>query len=136
MVFDWSQYLTLAQDIYSQPPAAACAEATFRCATSRAYYAAYWKGRKYVEDEKGIERHEDERTHKFVIDAFFDLADSEDSGLCNRKYEDIGNLLRRLKDFRVCADYKEDLTHEEYMAVASIENAEKVLKHISDLQSL
>lgn len=44
MMFDWDEYLRLARHLV-QDGAAPSEEALQRCATSRAYYAAFWKAR-------------------------------------------------------------------------------------------
>jgi hypothetical protein len=55
MSFDWNQYLTIAAELAKRGD-----ECSSRVAVSRAYYAAYWKARKYVEDD-GYRK-----SHRFV----------------------------------------------------------------------
>jgi hypothetical protein len=97
--FDWSDYLTLANELAPRPVDRATAEARLRSAVSRAYYANYCKARNYLRDQEGcsIPR---EDAHRFVIEQFI--------GSDDRKRRDIGKDLNRLKIDRIRADYQDE----------------------------
>ena len=55
-MFDWREYLDLANSLAGQPGGAASipfSEATSRCAVSRAYYAAFCHARNYAQQHLG-----------------------------------------------------------------------------------
>lgn len=101
MVFDWLHYRDLAKELLDTlPPQPAEYNdidlAAIRCSISRAYYAAYWHSRRYVENR------------------FYDFRISGESHTCVvRKMQDcpgelssIGDQLDSLRLKRVKADYK------------------------------
>ena len=53
MSFDWSEYLTLAQELTSASTSSPIQEAHLRAAVSRAYYAAFCKARNYLHNKDG-----------------------------------------------------------------------------------
>ena len=69
MSFNWSEYLALAQQLAGKAQISATQESRLRSAISRAYYAAFIKGRNYLRDEESISIPE-QQTHKFVIQQF------------------------------------------------------------------
>lgn len=54
MSFDWADYLRLAQFLQSQSAPDVNQEAIYRCAVSRAYYAAFCHARNYARDRHGF----------------------------------------------------------------------------------
>src|SRR6266566_2382240 len=54
MAFDWKEYLALAQYLQSFSSATVSPEAALRCASSRAYYAAYCHARNYAIAKQGF----------------------------------------------------------------------------------
>jgi hypothetical protein len=67
MNFDWSQYLTLAQELAGYS-VTAHTEAKLRSSVSRAYYAAFCKARDYVRNELGYPIPITGKAHNVVID--------------------------------------------------------------------
>jgi hypothetical protein len=71
MSFDWSQYLTLAQELVALSKNHANKEALLRCAISKAYYAAFCKSQNYLLDidkDKNLDKFPN--VHQFVIERF------------------------------------------------------------------
>ncbi|CVK17528.1 HEPN domain-containing protein [Sporomusa sphaeroides] len=95
--FDWSNYLTFAQEICGknngQNP---CQEAKMRCAISRAYYSAFCNARNFLKDN-GVDLPDDAKVHEVVKSQFNKSA--------NETYQQIGENLNRLRIARNKADY-------------------------------
>lgn len=99
--FDWSEYLFFAKETIGIPGISCAEEAKFRAAISRAYYAAYWKARKFVEKDASYVSPKGYYKHEEIRDYF----------LKRRKKDTIYNSiylnLLRLHDLRIIADYKD-----------------------------
>jgi len=54
MSFDWSEYLSVAQELASGANTSANKEAKLRSAISRAYYAAFILARSYLRDREEL----------------------------------------------------------------------------------
>jgi len=54
MAFDWAEYLKIARFLQEQGGNRLSEEAAFRCAVSRAYYAAFCHARNYARDRHGF----------------------------------------------------------------------------------
>jgi hypothetical protein len=101
--FNWNDYLTLAEDLSRRSD-----EAARRSAISRAYYAAYNLARQHLRDALGANvgpasepippSGKRKGEHEWCWDKF---CDSGHDGCI-----DIGELGKRLKGFRVEADYE------------------------------
>jgi len=93
MSFQWTDYLTLAQNVVS----AATDEASLRTAVSRAYYAAFHVARRYVMDAKPeVQLPADGRQHEMVWEVL---------GRGRRQERAACAHGRRLKQKRTKADY-------------------------------
>lgn len=101
MKFDWSQYVTLAQELAGHP-ITAHKEAKLRSSVSRAYYAAFCKARNYVRNELGYPIPMTGEAHNLVINT---LKTSIEPTL--RK---AGINLDRLRLDRNKVDYKNSVT--------------------------
>jgi len=99
MSFDWSEYLTLAQELTSASTSSPIQEAHLRAAISRAYYAAFCKARNYLLNKEGYLTPRGVNVHWDVIMKF------EGSGDLGRKK--VGTLLNSLRGLRNIVDYKE-----------------------------
>ena len=99
MSFNWSEYLTLAQELASRSATSPIQEAKLRAAISRAYYSAFCQARNHLiyKDKKLIRPRGD--AHKLVADTF------EKS--TNKQRQRIGFLLHDLRSIRNLADYKD-----------------------------
>ena len=95
MSFIWDNYLQLALQLVSSP-LSCTQEAKFRCATSRAYYAAFCSARNILRDKDGSTLPRTD-LHKHVIETF-----EQSSDFRRRK---IGTDLRRMRTLRNHADY-------------------------------
>lgn len=91
--FDWNKYLDYAQLLISN----SSSETICRIATSRAYYAAYWKARQLLEQNGAT--FPQKRSHEFCWRSF--------SAVYNDSQDQIGKLGDALKTRRVHADYKD-----------------------------
>jgi uncharacterized protein (UPF0332 family) len=98
MSFDWSEYLTLAQELTSASISSPIQEAHLRAAISRAYYAAFCKARNYLLNKDGY-KPRNTNAHQDVIMKFEGSVD-----LGRRK---VGTLLRSLRGLRNIVDYEE-----------------------------
>ena len=97
-MFDWRDYLGLANDLSSGPQGAVVSvrmsEAASRCAVSRAYYAAFCHARNYAVAHLGFVPTNKGSDHWLLRQHF-----------TNRGRRDIANRLRRLHDWRKQGDY-------------------------------
>jgi uncharacterized protein (UPF0332 family) len=122
MSFNWSRYLSLAQQLYSNSNGD---EAFLRSAISRAYYAAFVTARNHLRDKDRIRNIPVIDAHNFVITQF----ELSQNPLRNR----IGVKLRNLRKWRNFADYEDRMFQLNYRTRTAITSAQEVL---NDLQSL
>ena len=99
MSFDWSEYLTLAQELTSASTSSPIQKAHLRAAISRAYYAAFCKARNYLLNKDGYVTPRNTNAHQDIITKF------EGSGDMGRRK--VGTLLRSLRVLRNIVDYEE-----------------------------
>ena len=127
MSFDWTKYLTLAQDQVELSEGHANKEALLRCAISRAYYSAFCNARNYLRDfEKAQDLGKSSMVHQLVIDQF--------EGSTDTTKKDIGAFLRRLREFRNRADYQDKFRNLETKVLRSLEYAEEVIENLEKLR--
>ncbi len=98
MSFDWSEYLTLAQELTANSATSPVHEANLRSAISRAYYAAFHKAQDHLINKDHSPIPHPVNIHFYVVNVF------EDSNDTTRKK--IGELLRHLRSIRNIADYQ------------------------------
>lgn len=127
MSFSWKDYLTLAENLHTDPARSGPEEAAFRTATSRAYYAAFncafdfARGETYnptgrAEDHNGVRRYFRERQSA-----------SDES-------RRISTLLDRIKDNRRQADYDQELKGSaKNLAYYTINTARQILEILEHL---
>jgi len=128
MKFDWSNYLTLAQEMAELSKGHINRDALRRSLISRAYYAAFCNARNYLRDfEKAKGLGKSSKVHQLVIDQF---ADSTDTAKKN-----IGTVLRRLRDFRNHADYQDRFRNLEKTALQSLSSAKGIIESLNKLRS-
>lgn len=99
MSFDWSEYLTLAQELASTSTTSPIEEAKLRSAISRAYYAAFCKARNYLIYENNEPIPRNVNVHWYVVDKFETSAQTE--------RQTIGFLLRHMRSIRNIIDYQD-----------------------------
>ena len=99
MSFNWSEYLTLAQELINTSPASPIKEADFRSAISRAYYAAFCQARNHLvyRDRESIPH--SVNAHEYVVRRFENSSDAT--------RQKIGQLLHHLRSTRNIADYED-----------------------------
>src|SRR5437763_4831535 len=99
MSFNWSEYLTLAQELTSKSTASSIQEAHLRCAISRAYYASFCKARNLLLNKDGY------LTPKGV-NVHFDVADKFEKSI-DMTRQNVGSLLRHMRSIRNIMDYQD-----------------------------
>lgn len=119
MTFDWREYLTLADNLYSNCGNFPNKEACMRAAISRGYYAAFCTARNCARDNDGLALNNTGRDHGDVKNFYIGASD------VNRKQ--VGNLLNRLRDLRNTADYKDVISGLEPSAQTAIALSQQVV---------
>jgi uncharacterized protein (UPF0332 family) len=119
-MFDWQDFLRVAEDL-----AARGDEAALRSAISRAYYAAFCSARNYLRDVQGRTIPKTGAAHRIVWDEF--EAGSDNS---RRQVATLGVRLRRSRNR---ADYDDELARVADIANDAIHNANNVLDLLQDL---
>ena len=99
MSFNWSDYLTLAQELTSESINSPIEEAHLRAAISRAYYAAFCTARNFLSEKDGYSPPGGTNVHRDVVDKF-----EASSDMTRRK---VGALLHSLRGIRNIVDYQE-----------------------------
>lgn len=127
MSFESIHYLYLAQELVGQTPLEkANQEAKSRAAISRAYYAVFLLARKYLEENTSIVIKHTGDDHKTVRDTFkYHPTDG--------KWRKIGSNLGNLLEDRTFADYEEDESGMDDLAVAAIDRAKLILNLLNQL---
>ena len=114
-------------------------ETLVRCGVSRAYYAAFHVCRQYLNSIGMSGDIVGEGSHKVVIEDFKRLGDAHGNRECKKISED----LKRLKQSRVAADYKDCMISSPYARAKllkielnkSISAADKLIKLVNTLPS-
>jgi hypothetical protein len=121
MRFDWSEYLSVAQELcrvaVSGQPAGL--EARQRAAISRAYYSAYISARNHLRDVERITVPARANPHFFVMREFSTAKDL-------RRFQ-IGMNLDRLRSARNQCDYDDTVQHLPTLTRRSLSQAARVL---------
>lgn len=126
MIFDWSDYLHLAEDLAGRAVVPPSQEAKLRSAISRAYYAAFCKARNFLRDKKGDTRiPSGGEAHRYVRNRFKTSGD--------KSYKSIGANLNRLRLDRGKADYDDTISNPNSLASASLKRSRQALKILSSL---
>jgi uncharacterized protein (UPF0332 family) len=117
-MFDWYQYLVLAEYLYDNRDTFPDREACLRAAISKAYYAAFCSARNYARDFDRLVLDESAQDHGSVKKHYIRAPDPK-----NRQ---IGNSLDRLRDSRNQADYSDSIDKLEELAKAAISQSKQV----------
>ena len=126
MSFPWRDYLTVAEALIHARNRFAPAEARYRAAISRAYYAAYGAARHQAQEHEGYIPVVSGRDHRFVVDHYL-------TGI-SRTHHQIGRTLQRLMDNRLQADYDDDIPADmRQLALASVQEARQVFAWLEQL---
>lgn len=119
MPFTWKAYLELAHFLYSQAVSPS-AEAAYRSAVSRAYYAAFCHVRNYARDQLGFTPRYDADDHG-RLRAFLNKG----------KTRILASRLDRLRQWRNECDYLNDLQMDiEQGCVLALSEADRVFQSL------
>lgn len=122
MSFDWSHYLDIAQDLYTQASSSSHQDANLRCSVSRAYYATFHKARFRLYEKWGITVSNQATAHGEIRREFN-----------SRNQKHIAATLNRMRIDRNKADYDDSLLNLTFMAKENLRRANQV---IADLKKL
>jgi len=129
MTFDWTEYLTFAQALLSDPTSPGPSEAALRSAASRAYYAAFHcaldsaQATGYLPSFTGND-------HRDVPRYFRNRKPP------NKIAKKIALGLDRARDLRRKADYEDDLnTKPSYLAEDTIKKAQRIIANLASLSN-
>ena len=121
--FPWSEYLNLSRNIVQNIHNFNNHESVYRCAISRAYYAAFCSTRNYARDFQHFRPTGRGRDHTLVVNHF------KDNGML-----DIAFKLLDLKGWREQSDYHDNsITNINQMTTDALTRAEFILNNISAL---
>ena len=116
--FDWNNYLRFAQVLVSTGNS----ETADRTATSRSYYAAYWKARQLLEEQGIIFPYK--KSHEFCWESFSAIFIDG---------EQVGKLGFAFRDRRVHADYQDIPLLEKKSADSDVQDAAYIIGALSNL---
>ena len=119
MAFDWNSYKELAERLRLEDN-----EAAKRSAISRLYYSIYWKARLLLESEEPTLIVPPDNSHTFVWRKFFK------KGISRNKIWDNGT---RLKEYRIKADYEQEIEKIEDVVKTSFLIAEQIIKDLNSI---
>jgi uncharacterized protein (UPF0332 family) len=116
MSFDWREYLNLARFLQGQSGSSFIQEAAFRCAISRAYYAAFCHARNYARDRHGFSPNYNSNDHRLVRRHFQ-----------NRGISEIATKLDRLRQWRNSCDYDDTVSNVSSLVSSAIVRAQDII---------
>lgn len=127
-VFDWSEYLTVAEDLCAGRGSTASEEARLRAAVSRAYYAAFCPARDLLIEEGEISpaRRDEPRLHVEVATRFKSRSDG--------RRAKIGKWLFRMREHRNACDYEAEVRSLPEVARVALQEARWTLEHIAKVR--
>jgi len=120
MPFSWKDYLTLAERLVNQADSTVD-EASFRTATSRAYYAAFGESKDYAVRKLGFVAKGLPEDHTSLREQF------ERSGM-----HDVAQLLHRLRGWRNTCDYNSTVPVDVGYSINAVAVARKVLQRLKN----
>lgn len=128
MSFPWVDYLTVAEALMQARNTFAPAEARYRVASSRAYYAAYCAARNHARDHERYSPVTTGADHRLVAEHY--------RAGTSRAHRKIGEILQRLIVERHCADYDDDIPqHLRPLAQFAVQEARQVCVLLQQLPS-
>lgn len=120
MSFSWKDYLTLAEKLANHPDSTVD-EASFRTATSRAYYAAFGESKDYAMRQLGFVPTKLPDDHRLLRTAF------ENAGMYG-----VARSLSRLRGWRNDCDYDSTLPVGAGYSINAVAVARKVLQRLKN----
>jgi len=124
-MFDWSEYLSLAEELVEKSSLAASEESRLRSAMSRAYYSAFCTARNHLRDQEGHAIPTDGKVHSYVLDEFMNSTD--------KTWNRIGIRLDQLRIDRNKADYNDQIPKLAPQAKMDVKLAQKVLTELAGI---
>ncbi|NLJ47969.1 MAG: hypothetical protein GX428_00030 [Candidatus Atribacteria bacterium] len=100
MSFEWKHYYLLAKELGGDRRANPCPESKQRSSISRAYYSVFCISRDFLNQKYGFVICTTRNSHQQVIDELLNYGPEE---------KEISQKLKRLKMFRIKADYESNL---------------------------
>jgi len=120
MSFSWKDYLTLAERLVNHPDSTVD-EASFRTATSRAYYAAFGESKDYAVRKLGFVAKGWSKDHQLLRTAF------EGAGM-----NDVAQSLGRLREWRNDCDYDSAAPVSAQYSTNAVAVAKKILQKLKN----
>ena len=138
MVFDWEEYLILAEELIDQHKRPACVEAKVRCSLSRAYYAAYSEAFGYLVKKGSLRPTPGRAYHTDVIKIFGNKEakrEAEHSAQRSQMCRDISSYLGDMFENRIAADYHNPLRISNLTETTTLQllNADEVITLVRKL---
>jgi hypothetical protein len=132
-MFDWKQYITLANELFKVPIEAISSECRLRNCVSRAYYGAYGETRKFCQEKGIFSSTGSAEDHDRLVKACHAQS--------NFDYKKIGSNLEWLRTRRNYCDYDDDLQKSigikntiYDVADKALERADEVCKLLANIQ--
>jgi len=122
MVFDWAQYLVLAEELVLRRDD----EAALRSAVSRAYYAVFCRARNRLRQE-GAHIPKTGKAHTVVWNRYREAAEE-----CRRSIGTTGDRLRRSRNK---ADYNDEFPRLVTVVEDTISKAKRLLESLENLSN-
>lgn len=122
MPFDWTKFLELTRFLQSYSGSEIDEETAYRCAVSRAYYAAFCYARNYAEANLGFVRSKTREDHVRVRKVLTLQG--------KRKMTDSAAKLDRLGRWRGQCDYDDSVLNLPTILKSAIEEAQSVLSNL------
>jgi uncharacterized protein (UPF0332 family) len=120
MVFDWAEYLTLAEELAMRHDD----EAALRSAVSRAYYAAFCQARNRLRQE-GVDIPKTGAAHRVVWSTY--------RGATEALRRQIGNAGDRLRRSRNKADYDDEVPRLATVVEDALAKAKRLVESLENL---
>ena len=128
MTFDWTGFFSLAEKLFEDPQSPGPEEACLRSAVSRAYYAAFKVALEFAENTSEFEPTGYGSDHSSLP---IHLQGDDDKDI-----RQLGVELRRLRDDRAQADYKDVLDQNpQKLAEKSVDTARNIINELGSSQA-
>jgi hypothetical protein len=122
MVFNWKEYLDLAQYLQGKIEVSYSEESAKRAAVSRAYYAAFCFARNYAQDQYGRVKSKSPKEHAELIAFYTVLA------TVKQDFGDIADNLDELRQWRNFCDYDDDIMQNlNDLATDALDDAQEII---------
>jgi ribosomal protein S9 len=119
MPFDWREYLNLAQSLQGHSGGSFSQEAAFRCAVSRAYFAAFCHARNFARDRQSFKPSYKADDHYLLKQYFRKTGRTE-----------IARKLDCLREWRNNCDYDDDVSNINRMLNDAIKHSSDIFEKI------